>query len=420
MNNIIRAESATQLEMFDPVEITRPDVNIGRSAGRIFASPYARDLDQPKVFTWEVDRGGEKAKASLTITPLMGKKRPTTTTLKVYLGLTQLWELAGKPENGEIVFSARQMAHILHWRWSGKNVARRIQDHLTILKGTQIDWLRSYTRDSKVETRVQEMNIISDRSYIEREDSLRSDLFISQQTVMLNQRIVENMLAGNTKPVNYDAFLSIKNESCANLYTLLDSYLSQKRRWERRSLGLIREELFLGGTRYDQRFARHELLKRFVLELDGKELSSGKLQVWIEETKDKTDWKFVAAKIPRTLRKGRIPPKQANPSEDIPYIIEDIVEGLSQLGTVHISSTKIINVLARWYPRQMLFDVLSLLKGDYRGLINKSPIRAYMYLVHVEAHKRSRDWIKECDKSCRHRPENRLSLKAFMSQKQGR
>lgn len=417
MNEIISVDSAIQLEMFDPVEITRPDVNIGRSAGRIFASPYARDLDQPKVFTWEVDRGGEKAKASLSITPLMGKKRPTTTTLKVYLALTQLWELAGKPANGEIVFSARQLAHMLNWRWSGKNVAQRIQDHLTILKGTQIDWLRSYSRGSKVETRVQEMNIISDRSYIEREDSLRSELFTSQQTVILNQRMVENMLAGNTKPVNYDVFLSIKNESCANLYTLLDSYLSRKRRWERRALALIREELFLAGTRYDQRFARHELLKRFVAELNGKELSSGKLEVWIEETADKADWKLVVTKIPRTAPKGRIPPKQANPTDDIPYIIEDIMDGLSQLGTVSPASTKILNVLARWYPRQMLLDVLSLLKGDYRGLIKKSPIRAYMYLVHVEAHKRGREWIRECGKKCRHRSENRLPIESFINSK---
>lgn len=414
MNEIVRAESAIQLEMFDPVEITRPDVNIGRSAGRIFASPYARDLDQPKVFTWEVERGGEKAKASLSITPLVGKKRPTTTTLKVYLALTQLWEMAGKPAHGEIVFSARQLAHMLNWRWSGKNVTQRIQEHLTILKGTQIDWLRSYSRGSKIETKVQEMNIISDRSYIEREDSLRSELFTSQQTVILNPRIVENMLAGHTKPVNYEAFLSIKNESCANLYTLLDSYLSQKRHWERRALPLIREELFLAGTRYDQRFARHELLKRFVAELDGKELSSGKLQVRIEETADKSDWKLVAAKIPRTPPKGRVPPKQANPTEDIPYIVEDVMDGLSQLGTVHRNSAKILNVLARWYPRQMLFDTLSLLKGDYRGLIKKSPIRAYMYLVHVEAHKRGREWIRECGKDCRHRPENRLPLEKLI------
>ena len=285
MNEVVQAESVIQLEMFDPVEITRPDVNIGRAAGRIFASPYARDLDQPKVFTWEVDTKGEKAKASLSITPLVGKKRPTTTTLKVYLALTQLWELSGKPANGEIVFSARQLAHILNWRWSGKNVANRIQEHLTILKGTQIDWLRSYSQGSKIETKVQEMNIISDRSYVERMDSLQSELFTSQQTVILNPRIVENMLDGNTKPVNYEVFLTIKNESCANLYTLLDSYLSRKQRWERRALALIREELFLAGTRYDQRFARHEFLKRIVSELNGKVIQGAIILMELESGK---------------------------------------------------------------------------------------------------------------------------------------
>ena len=264
------------------------------------------------------------------------------------------------------------------------------------------------------------MNIISDRSYVERMDSLQSELFTSQQTVILNPRIVENMLDGNTKPVNYEVFLTIKNESCANLYTLLDSYLSRKQRWERRALALIREELFLAGTRYDQRFARHEFLKRIVSELNGKELSSGRLKLWIQETADQTDWKLVATKEPKTLPKGRIPPKQANPNDDIPYIVSDIFDGLSQLGTVYPSSEKILNVLARWYPRQMLMHVLSLLKGDYRGLIKTSPVRTYMYLVHVEAHQRELEWIKDCGPTCRHRSENRLSFTQLMEKRKNR
>lgn len=412
MNDLIEPKTAQQLEMFDPVEITRPDVNIGRAAGRIFASPYSRNLYDPKVFEWEVEQGDEKAKASLTVTPLKGKKRPTTTTLKVYLALTQIWEQSGKPRNGEVHFSARQLAHVLKWRWSGENSASRIQEQLTVLKGTQIDWLRSYTQGSKVKTRVSEMNIISDREYVERRDLTKSELFSSHQSVILNPRIVENMLDGQTKPFNYEAFVEIGDETSANLYALLDNYLSQKLHWSRRALPLIREELFLEGKRYDQRFARHERLKRLVRDLHGIELSTGKLELWIEETVDKKDWKLMAKKVPRIEKKRRMPAKLANPKEAIPYIVEDLEEDFFRAFHYRLPkrSQRTLSLLAHWYTRDMLFQALSVVKADMQGTIKTSPIRAFVYRVHVMAHERKLPWINDCGPNCRYLPENMRPL----------
>lgn len=412
MNDLIKPQSAKQLEMFDPVKITRPDINIGRSAGRIFASPYSRGLYDSKVFEWEVECGDEKAKASLKITPLKGKKRPTTTTLKVYLALTQLWELSGKPRNGEVRFSARQLAHVLKWRWSGENSASRIQEQLTVLKGTQIDWLRSYERGSRTETRVSEMNIISDREYIERRDLMNDELFSSHQMVILNPRIVENMLDGKTKPFNYEEFVQISDETSANLYALLDNYLSQKKHWSRRAFLLIREELFLEGKRYEQRFARHERLKRLVRDLDGIELSSGKLTLWIEETADKKDWKLVAQKVPRIKKKRRLPAKTANPRESIPYIVDDLHDGFYDAFRVRLpkESKKTLELLTYWYSSDMLFQALAVVKADMRDTIKTSPIKAFVYRVHVMAHERNMPWIKDCGENCRYLPKNMKSL----------
>ena len=399
------ARRQDQLELFDPAEITRPDVNIGRAAGRIFASPYSRGLYDPKVFEWEIDQGDEKARASLTVTPLKGKKRPTTTTLKVYLALTQLWEKSGCPRSGEVNFSARQLAHVLKWRWSGKNSAARIQEQLTILKGTQIDWLRSYTRGTRVETRVSEMNIISDREYIERRDMTRVEMFSSHQMVILNPRIVENMLAGNTKPINYEAFVAIGDETSANLYALLDTYLSGKRHWARRALPLIRDELFLDGKRYEQRFARHERLKRLTRDLDGVELSSGRLELQIKETADGKDWKLVARKVPRITRKRRMPPRPANRPDDIPHIVMALQEGFANAFGRRLpeSSVKTLALLAHWYREDMLHHALSVVKTDLRGRIRTSPARAFVWQVHVMAHECGLPWIRDCGDNCQAR-----------------
>lgn len=412
MNDIDNPKTAHQLEMFNPVEITRPDVNIGRAAGRIFASPYSRGLYEPKVFEWQVAQGDEKATASLTVTPLKGKKRPTTTTLKVYLALTQIWEQSGKPRNGEINFSARQLAHVLKWRWSGENSASRIQEQLTILKGTQIDWLRAYSRGDKVERRVSEMNIIADREYVERRDLTKSELFSSQQMVILNQRIIENMLDGNTKPFNYEVFVAIGDETSANLYALLDNYLSRKRHWARRALPLIREELFLEGKRYEQRFARHDRLKRLVRDLDGAELSSGKLLLRIEETSDGQDWKLVAQKVPRIEKKRRHPPRPGNPAEEIPYIVEDLAISFADTFRTRLprESKRTLSLLAHWYSKDMLFQALSIVKSDMRDTIKTSPIKAFVYQVHVMAHERNMPWINDCGANCRYLPKNMKPL----------
>ena len=412
IDRTLTTETATQLELFDAREVVRPDINIAKWSGLIFASPWARDLYQPKKI---IVPTGDEGEASITIVPGYDQKRPTTTTQRVFLALLQIWEDQGKPTNGRIRFSARQIAHLLDWRWAGRDTASRIREQLFVLDNTSIDWLRTFYAGEYLETYNEQMNLVDAKSYLGREHMTRREMFTAQHSVRLNQDLVENMLAGRTKPVNFLAIRSV-NDSALTLYNLLDNFLAKKRRWERRAYALIYDDLELSGSRYKTAFARKAKLQELQRELDGKELSSGTLKIGVAKTADGKDWKLVADKIPAAVRKGRVPPKLANPKDDIPLIVEDIMDGLSQLGTTHPNNTGVLTILARWYPRQMLFDVLSLLKADYRGQIKKSPIKAYVYLTHVEAHKRGREWISECGADCKHRPENRLPLEQLLKQ----
>jgi len=413
MSRALELSQPTQLELFEPAEIIRPDINIGKWSGWIFSSPWATGLYEAKTHTWKTEFQGSKVNASIRVRPIHGRKRPTTTTFRTFLALIQIWEFSGRPEDGQITFSARQLAKVLNLKSFGASTARRTQEQLDILANTSITWSYAFSKGNAYEERVSDMHLIEGVDYFEQGDFLEKAKFVQKQTVRLSPRLVENMLSGNTKPINYNAFISIQNDSSANLYTLLDIYLSNKTTWERRSKALLFEELEFSGKRYEQRNIRLAKLKEFVEELDGKELSNGKLNLSIKKTADGEDWKLVARRTARAI-KGRVTPKLANPKDDIPYIVEDLMGGLAQLGTIKQESAKTLEVLVRWYPRQMLFEVLSLLKADYRGEIKKSVIRAYMYLTHVEAHKRGKEWIKDCGVTCKHRPENRLSVEEII------
>ena len=410
MNSKLQLDDSrnAQLDIFQPLDVARPDINIGKWSTVLFSSPWARDLHQPKVHTWTGQFEGKTVTASITITPRPNYKRPTTTTYKVLLGLIQIWEQSGKPENGRIRFSARNLAKILVWKWGGW-AAQQIQEHLAILKGTQIDWSRSFDLEGTLERQASGMSIVDAKEYLELKDRDSDEIFTEQQTVRLNLDMVQNMLTNNTMPVRFKVYLGIKNEGSARLYSILDLVHSSKNHWQRRSLGLFYDDLEFEGDRYQRRRIRLAKLKSMVADLNGCELSRGTVSLAIRTTVDGTDYKLVSRLAPRREKKKfHWPPVPANHEDDIDSIVAAIVDGLQvvQPGRVHISK-QALTYLAHWYPETMLMRQLSVLKADYRECIKESAIRTYMYLVHVEAHRRGLSWIKECGPQCQHRPENR-------------
>ena len=138
MNEIKRLEEHGQLQFFQAEELIRPDINIGRWAGWLFSSPWAKDLDQPKSKLWEVPMEGQVMKGSITITPAVDSIRPTLTSMRVFYGLIRLWQEAGMPSHGRVHFSDRILANVIGWSWSGANTAEKIYKHIRILKSSQI------------------------------------------------------------------------------------------------------------------------------------------------------------------------------------------------------------------------------------------------------------------------------------------
>ena len=151
------------------------------------------------------------------------------------------------------------------------------------------------------------------------------------------------------------------------------------------------------GKRYEQKKHRLAKLKEIVAAIDGKELSSGKLQASIKETADGKDYKLITRRIPR-ITKSRRPRKLANSSKEIPLLVEDIIDGLVSLPggkqkTPPNPAT--IKKLVMWYPRHLLMGTLQEVRADYRGQITHSATHIYMAELRRKVKEAGLEWITD-------------------------
>lgn len=410
---VVSGEQQSKLAIFEPEELIRPDINIGKWAGWLFSSPWAKDLDRPKKKHWETVIDGQAINASVTVTPAVDSIRPTMTSMRVFYGLIRLWQEAGMPADGVVNFSARMLANVIGLKWAGSDTAEKIARHIEILKTTNINWRRSFQTGSITEENNDNMSLLARTSYTNRSDMTRREAFTSMQKVRIDQDLVENMIAGKTKPFPDKVFLSIANDTVAKLYSLLDSYLSKKNNWERLGLELIQDELELAGARYEKRNIRKALLKDFVAELNGLPISSGVIYVTIEPSRAKKDDKLVVKKLPfPKARKNRL--TAVNSRDDALYLVEEIISGLSDLGGVRTVNSDLLEFVARHYSADLLRRALSVVRADLRGSIKKSPIQAYLNKLHIMVHERGLQWINDCGSDCPYRDR---TLPLFKGQK---
>jgi len=389
------------LSLIEPEEVTRPEVNIARYASMIFTSPYGKGKFAVRQHEWKAMIGEDEVDARIVIRPGRDLKTLTTTSYKVFLALVQIWEAQGRPMHGEIMFSARQLAKMLNWKWGGAT-AERIKEQIEILYTCTLQWEWSFTKNGEKVDLENGMHLLDEGGgYRPAANRLKKTKFDAIHKVRFNKRILENLLDGATKPIHYFAYISIGNETAANLYTHLDVILAKKSKWERRAYGLIREDLGIDSARYDQKKHRLVFLKKMVAELNLIRFAYGHLKVSVEPTADGKDWKLVASV--RRIPEAKIPPpkKLANDTAVIPVIVEDLMEALKSIpgGMREQPSKGFIEALAKWYPKEMLFKTLSVVKADYRGNIKKSAVRVFIAELHVEAHRRNLEWISQCHPS---------------------
>ncbi len=375
-------QEAMQLELFEPDRIARPDYNVGRYAGWIFISPYSKEVREVRRYPFIKMVGEKEIDAEIVITPAKDHKTPTTTTLRVFLGFIQIWQNQERPEDGKILFSMRQLAHVIGWKWNGGLTAKRLREHMEILSKTSIDWIFSFSDgDDGITTIKQDFRLIDGARHVERRfmNGLTDERFSQVQSVVLQHDLVKNMLAGKVRPINYEVFRGISNDTSANLYTMLDLWMAKRDVMRRRAFKLLTDDLGLEGERNKQKKHRKAWLQRFVRDLDGRDLVNGKLALSIEETADKKDYNLIARKVRRLAPRDRSYVKKINDRETAEIIAADIMETIKRHGSSGKLNTDYVIWLCERYPQDILHDAVSRAKSDYQGNVKKTLGHVFVY-----------------------------------------
>jgi hypothetical protein len=378
--NEVTVPKAQQLELFAPEEIVRPDYNIGKFATVLFASPYLKNLSDKRRVEWtipvpEIEQG--QALAAIVIRPLREQIVPTTTTFKVFMAVIQLWRMQGSQHNGTVYFSDRQLAEVAGWSWSGV-IAKRIREHLDILQGTSIDWEFSFKKGESLERLVSKMHLLEEVTYLERRMTFKNETFTANHVARINATLVQNMLQNRVRPINFEALRQISSDASTRLYMMLDLYLAKKPKWARGSFKLLTVDLGYEGTRYNNRGERKRTLARLINDINGKELTNGKLALEMEETADGKDWKLVARKVKRIERK-RPYVKTILPKGQAEHLADELLRQFDGLPKAGPPKRGFMVFLCERYPEHVLRDALARAKADYRGNVRKTVGAIFRY-----------------------------------------
>lgn len=410
--------------------VVHPELNIIKHADFIFSPSHARDLHKPRTKTWVTVLNGRKLKSSLLVDPFRGK-RLTTRTFKVFLALQHLLECKGWDSQERVLFSYRELAASLGWKWLGKRTIKELDAELDQLRGTLFTWKHSFVgEDRQVYTLLERVTILDKLATLRREDRAKEELFQDINVFRYDETIRKTLKANLTKPTYLLTALTIEGEIPLLLYTRLDLFLANTDRYERTSEGVFRDLRLISDDlksekkyRYPDR--RKRKLKEWVSRIQGKPLSSGgTLHVTLKKTKDGKDWKLVAKRVV-TLKEKKQKPNllatqvkptsspnpeavaepepHANPEEDIPRF-QDQME--NTLGI----KPGIYRLYFRWilmhYPYQGLVDhaLVTWKETDHGAEKDEERVETFKVTLHRLAHLQSLPWLQkeECLKDCQY------------------
>lgn len=292
--------------------IVRPELNIEKWFA-IWTPAQSRS--KPKLRTLEKKKTSEDGSFILQkveINPSLKYGNLTTEDQKTWYGLLYMWEQAGKPQT--LMFSLRELARVLEKTWSIKTY-EALKKSLKRLNSSTFSWENSYY-DSKT------------KKTLELEDSFHivSELHLGkvseghginneQCSCKFSELLYENLLSSYTKPTYLNEILKFKSGVAQLIYKYLELVMNDKTYYERKSENLF-DDIGLEGEEYKFASIRKRVLLTAIRELEKIPFPGGILEVSIEETTDKLDWKLIVKKIfleaikPKKISKPKEPKQE--------------------------------------------------------------------------------------------------------------
>ena len=391
------------------LEIIRPEVNFEKWAHIIFGASHSKSIrKQSREFRYTDSLpDGSSIDASITVHAYEGRL-PSTKTRRVLLALIKLYEIRGLDERGILRYSLRELADILQLEWGSKTALALTRELFQLL--APITWRYAFVNaQGEKLSRLAGMHIIDEVDVVERRDRQGRECFERINTARFNPSIVENLKAGKTKPVNLAVTLELRSEIAQMLYAHLDIILSDKTRYERTTKNLFSDLFLESDEEYRYPSGRKRKVQKAIRELNGKPLATGILNLFLEHTKDGTDYKLVANKIaviaspPPMAKKTKaraffIP---ANP----PAVVQLLTQEMSESIRGHQSEDmSLFETLAKTYKAELIERALAELRAD--GQAAHKPIAFFLAIIHRLAHQAGLRWIADCEEPCRFRTEH--------------
>ncbi len=286
--------------------IIRPELNLEKWPG-IFTPTQSRAKAKTRTFEREkILENGNTILCKVTIKPSADFGSLTTEDQKVWYGLLELWERAGRPEI--LFFSLRELADVLGKSW-GKDIREGLKKSLFRLNEVSFHWINSYFDSTSKKTLefLNAFHIISDLQVVQLSNN--HTINKEQCSCRFGHLLYQNLLNNYTKPTFLNIVLGFKSGVAQLLYKYLELVMHNKTSYERNSKDLL-PDLGLEGEEYKYPFSRKRLLEIAIKELNailkdldnkdkGFPIQSGILFLKLQKTKDDSDWKVVVTKSPQ-------------------------------------------------------------------------------------------------------------------------
>lgn len=284
------SKALAKKEINNSVTVIRPELNLEKwpaiwtpSQSRV--KPRLRVLERKKIL-----EDGSFTLHKVKINPSLEYGNLTTEDQKTWYGLLQLWEEAGKPQ--KLVFSLRELAKVLKRTWSTK-ARNALKESLLRLNISVFTWVNSYY-DSKTKQTLEVLDsfqIIWRLGIAQAKQNVNSEQCFCQ----FSDPLYHNLLANYTKPIFFDTIIKFKSGVAQLIYKYLELVMQDKTYYERKSENLF-DDIGLESEEYKFVSARKRILLTAIEELRQIPFLGGILEVGIEETADKLDWKLTVKK----------------------------------------------------------------------------------------------------------------------------
>lgn len=310
------------------------------------------------------------------------------------LGLIYIWELNNKPAYKAIPVHVRSFVRQVLKRTPSRKTYENLERSLKRLKQIPIRWVRAFhdSRTGNLETITDEEFNFLQYLKLKKVRYRGTKLNFKTFSFRFNDHFLQNLLNQETRPIVLTEVVNFKREITVLAYAFLDLIMAKKTHWERRAMPFLREDLQITAVRYKKPSRARQELEKIAEELNGREISSGKLEVSVRKIRGQNDWKLVVHRQPFGLARSKPQTSKQVELRCTSPEVDQLVEQMARVLGKRERNARFYRLIAEKCPRELIKTALQdTLDEERAGNITSSRAAFFGYWIQVLASKRGID-----------------------------